>query len=116
MDEFPKELAGVMAAMGRKGGLASGAKRMQMPASERSRIASLAASARWGTTPKTYANEKRVGCECDDCLKARYGKALVFCQDCGHAYADPGATCDDTQWGCRKCGGPVRRRFAVKAS
>jgi len=43
----PAALSAYMSALGRKGGKISGAKRMEMPVSERRRIASLAARAMW---------------------------------------------------------------------
>jgi hypothetical protein len=45
-----------MSALGKKGGTISGAKRMQMPAGERRRIASIAARAMW---KKRNAAKKR---------------------------------------------------------
>lgn len=45
--DFKAQLGVYMSEMGRKGGKASGAKRMEMPVEERRRIASLAARAMW---------------------------------------------------------------------
>jgi hypothetical protein len=52
----PEALSAYMAKLGRKGGKASGAKRMEMPVEERRRIASLAARAMWA---KRKAAKKR---------------------------------------------------------
>jgi hypothetical protein len=45
--KIPTAISEYMAKLGKKGGKASGAKRMDMPAEERRRIASLAAQAMW---------------------------------------------------------------------
>jgi hypothetical protein len=45
--DFKEQLSAYMSKLGKKGGKASGAKRMEMPADERRAIASKAARARW---------------------------------------------------------------------
>lgn len=56
---FQAELSTYMKALGKKGGKASGAKRMQMPVEERRRIASDAARTRWEAVAKRKAVKKR---------------------------------------------------------
>ena len=56
---FKDELSAYMSKLGRKGGKASGAKRMQMPKEKRRKIASDAARKRWDDVAKLNAAKKR---------------------------------------------------------
>lgn len=57
--DFSEQLSVYMSKLGKKGGKASGAKRMQMPKEKRREIASKAARKRWDAVAKRKAAGKK---------------------------------------------------------